>query len=719
MSLAILDMITVTSRTRSLDPNCTENLPSRNSDDDLTPWTTTSDSDGDEVVPSQATPSAINRLPPEVLMHMFSLMSWGTDYYDVLDITHGPWLIGRIYQGQLGSLERLDLYAGKHPEPNDPETINNILKHAPSLTDVKLPLVVNPETLELKWDQLTRLSTFPGQTRDYLDILRRADQLVDLDSLSYLSGKFRNYFGGVHDICRVAPGLTELDIAIPNNVESETLFRGLIYSEGDENPLLPRLESLVVPINYTGLWSRGGILKEGSPISRLRAIIIRIQRPPGPSDAQLEKWMQLQREGLNVFLSVQVKDPAAARCSEQEVIAVPRNLQMSVESLAVARGRTSTIVTIAPSQNMLFCTCRNCGFINDLPPDGDHQLQAPLKAFQGSNNIVAQILRESRTILDPSENALISADILELERLQSFYDAQLQESHRYWYENQSSLGVDGPLWVLGRVCGFWRETLHTFPAPWAQNVVVRTPFPKHAREILWAYLQRTGEHPLTLQVIHDSNSESPERDVDEILSLFVQETCHRWKDVIIDVPARYMHCLEEFNYRSDICLKAPQLRCAMLDQQGISQVKLPPCITHYSGEIAHPDDVWLLQQPPKLRVCHLHLRDRVEPPSISSIRVPVVMPHVEYLFIKLDMLDLVTLPSLKSLVLPMQFGKPTTNVSACITHFFQRSRCHLTSLSIDGWIVAYSGPQSMKSLLPMRSLHFRSSKLNWVQQAAF
>ncbi len=468
-------MITVTSRTRSLDPNCTANLPPSNSDDDLTPWATTSDSDEDEVVPSQATPSAINRLPPEVLMHIFSLLSWGTDYYDVLDITQGPWLIGRVcgqwrdvinsypsvwasigilpptiishgsvslleaalrlsrplklsfyvnllsngpneraimntlvreshrwksaelileadvrtsfadIPGQLGSLERLDLYAGKHPGPNDPETINNILKRAPSLTDVKLPLVVNPEGLELKWGQLTRLSTFPGQTRDYLDILRRAEKLVDLDSLSYLSGaaalnqeegrithtslrsirsndlhlldklvlpsleslnfffpnviayarplcnlllrsqcqlrtlklEIRNYFEGVHDICKVTPGLTELDIAIPNNVESDTLFRGLIYSKEDESLLLPHLESLVVPINYTVINVADVIqtlirfvesrwyLKEGSPVSRLCAITIRIQRPPGPSDAQLEKWTQLQREGLNVFLSVQ------------------------------------------------------------------------------------------------------------------------------------------------------------------------------------------------------------------------------------------------------------------------------------------------------------------------------------------------------------------------------------------------------------------------------
>ncbi|KAK0444995.1 uncharacterized protein EV420DRAFT_1572871 [Desarmillaria tabescens] len=479
MSSALLDMIT--SRTRTLDPNFTANPPlSRNSDDDLTPWATPSDSDEDEVVPSQAPLSAINRLPPEVLMHIFSLMSRGYTTgtcYDVLDITQGPWLIGRVcgqwrdvihsfpsawasisivspqiinhdsvllletalrlsrplklslwvnlqtnglnecsimnalvrecrrwksaeliveadicasfadLPGQLELLERLDLYAGKHPGPNDPGTLNHILKRAPLLKDVRLPIVVDPTVLELKWDQLTRLCTFPGQTRDYLDILRQADKLVDLDSITYLSGartirneeepvvhtslrsirsndlhlldklvlpslqslnfffpnviayarplcdllvrsqcqlrtlklEIRNYFGGVHDICRVTPELTELDIAIPSNGESDTLFRGLIYSEKDENLLLPHLKSLVVPINYTVINVADVVqtlirfvesrwyLKEGSPISRLCAITIRIQRPPTPSDAQLETLKQFQREGLNVFLSVQDK----------------------------------------------------------------------------------------------------------------------------------------------------------------------------------------------------------------------------------------------------------------------------------------------------------------------------------------------------------------------------------------------------------------------------
>ncbi|PBK61015.1 hypothetical protein ARMSODRAFT_678063 [Armillaria solidipes] len=299
----------------------------------------------------------------------------------------------------------------------------------------------------------------------------------------------------------------------------------------------------------------------------------------------------------------------------------------------------------------------------------------PLKAFQGSNNLVAQILRESR-MLDFNEEALISADILELERRQSFYDTQLQgnqlhqraviealerrrslydaqlqdiQSHqcavmkaldarrsfrapirrlprdllieifhfvrRSWWQDvdddrhwspiipdQSSLRLDGPLWVLGRVCGLWRETLHTSPASWSQNAVLRTPFPKHPREILQAYLERTGDHPITVQVVSDTES-YPKVEEDEIMSFFVQESCHRWKDAIIATGMHRMHLLEESIsrlpilqtiqihianrileiFRSNICLMAPQLWQATVSSPGLSQMRLPPSITHYSG----------------------------------------------------------------------------------------------------------------------------------------
>ncbi|PBK83400.1 hypothetical protein ARMGADRAFT_1067851 [Armillaria gallica] len=412
----------------------------------------------------------------------------------------------------------------------------------------------------------------------------------------------------------------------------------------------------------------------------------------------------------------------------------------------------------------------NRGFVDLLPPYGKHQPQAPLKAFQDTNIRVAQILRESRTMLHPSEDAFISADILELERLQSFYDAQLQQvqyravtealearrsirapirrlprdvlieifhlvRHSWWQhvgddcrwspitpERQSSLRLDGPLWVLGRVCSFWRETLHTSPASWAQNVVVRTPFPKHAREIWQLYLKRTGEHPLTLQVVGDVGE--PMEEEDETMSFFVQESCHRWKDVIIDVfTMRHMQCLEESishlpmlqmiqihildnhhgNYSSDICLKAPQLRRAMLSKQGISQVKLPPCITHYSGRVTHPDDLRLLSRQSKLRVCHLKLRlSYVEP----SVQVPVIMPHVQCLFVEeMGTLDLVTLPRLESLVLCMspreRFSMVTNRitVSEWIAHFLQRSGCYLRSLTMGHLLLTYCSGFSIHKIL--------------------
>ncbi|KAK0216512.1 hypothetical protein EDD85DRAFT_995572 [Armillaria nabsnona] len=278
-------------------------------------------------------------------------------------------------------------------------------------------------------------------------------------------------------------------------------------------------------------------------------------------------------------------------------------------------------------------------------------------------------------------------------------------------ERQSSLHLDGPLWVLGRVCGLWRETLHTSPASWSQNVVLRTPFPKHAREILRTYLERTGEHPITLQVVSDIER-SPKVEEDEIMSHFAQQSCHRWKDVINDTSMHHMHLLEESIshlptlqtiqiyiddfchdeiYGSDVCLKAPQLWQAKVSSDGTSQMKLPPCLTHYSGCNATPDDIQLLGQLPKLRVCHLE--SHVGP---LSIQVPMIMPHIQCLFAgKVAILDLVTCPRLESLVLSMherewffQDRNYHTTVSAWIINFLQRSGCHLKSLSVDDYVLA-------------------------------
>ncbi|KAK0445997.1 uncharacterized protein EV420DRAFT_1767895 [Desarmillaria tabescens] len=168
-------------------------------------------------------------------------------------------------------------------------------------------------------------------------------------------------------------------------------------------------------------------------------------------------------------------------------------------------------------------SCRNCVLSSDL------QLQN-LKTIRNSDSLVVQILRGERPLLDPDQ-ASINAEIIQLEQLLSSYDAQFQEIQLrrravvvtlenrksiyapirrlprdalieifhfvrdlWWPKAKEdctlaskfhgdSLDVSGPLWVLGRVCGLWRNTLHSSPVSWAQKITVKAPFSKHAPDI--------------------------------------------------------------------------------------------------------------------------------------------------------------------------------------------------------------------------------------------
>ncbi|KAK0496378.1 hypothetical protein EDD18DRAFT_204414 [Armillaria luteobubalina] len=179
--------------------------------------------------------------------------------------------------------------------------------------------------------------------------------------------------------------------------------------------------------------------------------------------------------------------------------------------------------------------CNHCGLVNAflLPPN------------PSCSGLVSELLRGSRSLLDV-DRAFIDTEITKLQELKARYDDKLQEiqlrrlivleqleNHESIYapirrlprdilieifrwvwdawpavdpnesglsEECDSLDVTGPLWVLSRVCGFWRDTLYACPASWAWYVVVRPPFPKHAREILRNYLDRTGDHILSLRV---------------------------------------------------------------------------------------------------------------------------------------------------------------------------------------------------------------------------
>ncbi|PBK67149.1 hypothetical protein ARMSODRAFT_1086138 [Armillaria solidipes] len=360
-------------------------------------------------------------------------------------------------------------------------------------------------------------------------------------------------------------------------------------------------------------------------------------------------------------------------------------------------------------------TCSNCGFVNSLSPEPQ------LQTLKASDNLVSQILRGSRPLMLESDHAPINDDIAKLERLWSWYDAQLQDTQRHrrtilnCLENRKSvyapirrlprdilleifhsicdsfegdsLDMAGPLWVLGSVCGLWRDILHTSPASWARYVLVKSPFSKHAREILQAYLERTGEYPLSLVVICDGANLAEDG---EIMPLLVQ-SCYQWKDVYIHINMHRAHHLDfvsrlpvlqtiqidifddDGDYHSDVCLNAPLLWQAVLPSQGIHQVRLPHGITHYSGCITSAEDLQLLSQLPKLRTCHLL------PSELSSTAAPVLMAELRQFYVEdSDTLDLLTAPMLQSLTIAEVPRRSFSSISL----FFRRSECRLESLSM-------------------------------------
>lgn len=371
--------------------------------------------------------------------------------------------------------------------------------------------------------------------------------------------------------------------------------------------------------------------------------------------------------------------------------------------------------------------CSNCEFVNSLPPESQPDA---FKPTQDSDSLVSQILRGSRPLLG-SDHISIDDEITKLERLGSWHKAQLHAVLKslknrksvlapvrrlprdilleifhsacdcWWKKNHraahyrlvnntpDSLDMAGPLWVLGSVCKIWRDILHTSPASWARCLFVKSPFSKHAREILQTYLERTGEHPLSLVAL--CNSRDLVAEDGEIMSLLVQ-SCHRWKNVRIRIDVRHIHHLQSIPHfpvlqtieldiighghddsDSYMCFNAPHLWQANLEQ-AIHSARLPSGITHLSGYISCAEDYQVLSQLPNLRTLHL----LIFCPSLTGM-TPVVMAELRQLYIaESDMLDCLTAPMLQSLtIFDCDEGS-----SVAPSRFLHRSGCRLESLAM-------------------------------------
>ncbi len=102
-------------------------------------------------------------------------------------------------------------------------------------------------------------------------------------------------------------------------------------------------------------------------------------------------------------------------------------------------------------------TCSNCGFVNPLSPEPQSQ------TLKDSDSLVSQILRGSRPLLG-SHHAPINDEIAKLERLGSWYNAQLHTVLKF-LENRKS--VFAPVRRLSR--DILLEIFHSVSDSWWQD----------------------------------------------------------------------------------------------------------------------------------------------------------------------------------------------------------------------------------------------------------
>ncbi|KAK0232254.1 hypothetical protein EDD85DRAFT_956101 [Armillaria nabsnona] len=357
---------------------------------------------------------------------------------------------------------------------------------------------------------------------------------------------------------------------------------------------------------------------------------------------------------------------------------------MAVETMAAKAGESDSI------EQPLAATCILTLNFSLLTVTQEIQLRqlTVLRELENRESIYAPIRRLPRDILIEIFHSVRDA------WWQDVAKEQLEDDH-----DPDSLDMTGTLWVLGRVCGLWRNMLHTSPASWARYVSVKSHFSECSLHILRAYLERTAEHPLNLTVICEDNYPSdgeiisfgPSRSAAEI-ELDVDDACH------------------SDDYCSDIFLKAPQLWQASSSWHGIHQVMLPSGITHYSGPITCAEDLQLLSQLPKLQACRFYFNTQM---SAASVDASVVMSELCQLNVDLGVLNFLTAPALR--ILTITTTDSQLELLPTITLFFRRSKCRLESFSMCSMLE--KEPSALRNIFSSEgcpSISHLRLELSWV-----
>lgn len=249
-------------------------------------------------------------------------------------------------------------------------------------------------------------------------------------------------------------------------------------------------------------------------------------------------------------------------------------------------------------------------------------------------------------------------------------------------------------WLLGQVCGSWRNIMMTSPFLWSTIVA---PLPGIHPHLLGEALRRSGTHPLSMaltfkhaltkdnlldiflqhsarwRVMKIDVSGLPSRDIDEILQQLsvVSRKLPLLEDVCIDVGTKgLLHSTDTFAVAGS--LRRLDLRRFVLFQTPIDERRL----IQLSATLTHISDIEHIMSFPSLTECHLSVYKPIfqSSPSIRVTNERIIRFSTN----NTQVLDTLTLPALQTLRIAGCRAE-----SGVLTAFMQRSACKLHSLITD------------------------------------
>ncbi|KAJ4475794.1 hypothetical protein J3R30DRAFT_3437216 [Lentinula aciculospora] len=371
-------------------------------------------------------------------------------------------------------------------------------------------------------------------------------------------------------------------------------------------------------------------------------------------------------------------------------------------------------------------TEEDVGYITDLCSESaqeldrlNHQilqLQSSLQSITGKRDELQKKLDVYRAVLSPLRRCPTEI---------------LQQIFTWTLESFPILSSDeGPLF-LGRICSRWRSISIATPELWSA-VHVTVPEALHTfqefnvkcerlRHGFSTWLQRAGMLPLHISVF-SRNEDTYQEDVPQVartLSLLVP-LCKQWKYLSLQVPASSLHVFSELRG-----IDVPQLESAVIACSDSNPFVLDHASRHPpfletapflrrinlgdAGPLFRPVVPWnqlhflsldyndwnfgaqelmhILAKCTELRECVLIIHARTD--LTTTLDNPISLPHLEKLsvstnsIVMAEVLDQLSLPSLRHLHLEGYRAELNTIVLASLKGMLHRSQYPLQSLKLD------------------------------------